>query len=90
MDLLKNWVKSSSKGDIETLWADDKFIVEWLEKEQDLVQKNTKQIRKSFLLQQVINIAKEDPTAAMEGITQILSMLTPDQKQLLSGQLKSS
>jgi len=44
------------------------------------------------LQQQVVAVAKEDPTAAVEGILQILSSLTPEQRQLLlaADKLKSA
>lgn len=76
-DSIQERLKASTQ---EAIWNDDKAVAEWLEKEQEAIQQG---LRKSFVTQQVAQLAKEDTAAAVDALLQVLGSLSPEQKKTL-------
>lgn len=84
-EVLMGWLQASKKGDAQRIWKEDKLMIEWLEKEQNAIQEGIKSLRHSFLRQQAEQMVKEDTSATVEALLNVLGSLSPEKKRELLG-----
>jgi len=85
--LIRSWVEPAN--DNNKHWQDDKFVGQWLQTEQTLIQQKLKSIREQAIQDQVSKLATEDASATLEGLLQVLNQLPADQKANILTKLKS-
>lgn len=90
LQLQKRWFEETfqKENNAQELYKDDAFVTKWLENNK-LMENRIQNLRDSYIKNQVQELAKENPSVALDGLLSILKTLPSEQKNSLLEKLKT-
>lgn len=89
--MLRRWFTEQEGPAKVYLWDNNQEVVEWLENPvtQNKLEENMEAVRRSAIVQQVRNVLRACPQAAVDSMIEIFEVLTPNQRSETLAHLES-
>lgn len=85
ISLIKKWIimTNSENQNLEQLWKDDKFIINWIEKEKNFISSQLQELHSNYIQEKILSLTKENFTVTLQSIINFYNSLNTEQKNLM-------